>query len=72
MLYRGKHAGRTATILNSGGDPLRIYVAFLCSDHHGRAYTGMITLFGTTIGVGLIAWAILKITEKIAEAWYDE
>lgn len=32
----------------------------------------MIRLFGTTLGVGLIAWAILRITEKIAEVWYDE
>ena len=32
----------------------------------------MIRLFGTTIGVGLMAWAILKITEKIAEGWNEE
>lgn len=32
----------------------------------------MIKLLGTTVGVGLIAYLILRITEKIAEGWNEE
>ena len=32
----------------------------------------MTRLLGTIFGVGFMAWAILKITEKIAEGWDEE
>ena len=51
---------------------LRIYGVILHLDYKRGAYRDMTRLFATIFGVGFMAWAILKITEKIAEGWDEE